>query len=126
MRSFIVAISIALALILGSILYSNNLVRESEHLSHLNDNIITSLEAENYERAKLQLAELQEQVEKFKVFFFATDNHSEIDNIKLNLAELEKFIEKEVQSDALAKANVLSFLFSHLPENTELKLGNIF
>ena len=115
-----------MALILGGFLYSNNLVQESEHLSYLNRNIIASLEKENYDKAQTQINELTRQVEEFKVFFLATDNHIEIDNIKLNLSELQAFAENEMQGDALAKAKVLEFLFSHLPENTELKLGNIF
>ncbi len=126
MKSFLLAIAIAMALILGGFLYSNNLVQESEHLSYLNRNIITSLEEENYDKAQTQINELTRQVEEFKVFFLATDNHIEIDNIKLNLSELQAFTENEMQGDALAKAKVLEFLFSHLPENTELKLGNIF
>lgn len=126
MKSFLLAIAIAMALILGGFLYSNNLVQESEHLSYLNRNIITSLEEENYDKAQMQINELARQVEEFKVFFLATDNHIEIDNIKLNLSELQAFAKNEMQGDALAKAKVLEFLFSHLPENTELKLGNIF
>lgn len=126
MKSFLLAIAIAMALILGGFLYSNNLVQESEHLSYLNRNIIASLEKENYDKAQIQINELTRQVEEFKVFFLATDNHIEIDNIKLNLSELRAFTENEMQGDALAKAKVLEFLFSHLPENTELKLGNIF
>lgn len=126
MRSFLISIAIAVALIVSGYLYSNNLTEESEYLSHLNDDIIVSLKAENYERAQVQIAELSKQIERFKMFFFITDNHSEIDSIKLQIAELEVFAENEAQSDALAKANSLKFLLSHLPENTELKPGNIF
>ncbi len=126
MRSFVLAITIAIALILAGAMYSHNLIEESDHLSHLNDNIIVSLEAENYNRAQMQLDELSKRVEKFKIFYFMTDNHSEIDAIKLSIAELEIYTRKENQTDALAKANSLSFLLTHLPENTELKWGNIF
>lgn len=126
MKSFIIAMAIALSLIAAGFFYSHNLMEESNHLSHLNDNIISSLEAENYERAELQIEELSRQVENFKEFFFITDNHTEIDNVKITLAELRSFTQSHMQTDALSKANVLSFLFSHLPENTELKLGNIF
>lgn len=118
--------TLALILIVAGEFYSHNLIEESIHLSHLNNNIIVSLEDKNYNRAQMQIDELSKRVEKFKVFYFMTDNHNEIDNIKLSIAELEIYTRKEEQSDALAKANSLSFLLSHLPENTELKWGNIF
>lgn len=117
---------LALALIITGSMYSHNLIEESNHLSHLNDNIIISLEDENYSRAQMQIDELSKRVEKFKVFYFMTDNHMEIDNIKLCIAELEVYTKKKEQADALANANSLSFLLAHLPENTELKWGNIF
>ncbi len=126
MRSFILAATLAIALIIAGALYSHNLIEESNHLSHLNDNIIVSLEDKNYNRAQAQINELSKRVEKFKVFYFMTDNHAEIDTIKLSIAELEIYTRKEEQIDALAKANSLSFLLSHLPENTEIKWGNIF
>lgn len=126
MKSFFIAIAIAIALIITGSMYSHNLIEESAHLSHLNDNIIVSLEDENYNRAQMQIDELTKRIEKFKVFYFMTDNHSEIDAINLSIAELEIYTKKENQTDALAKANSLSFLLSHLPENTELKWGNIF
>ncbi len=126
MRSFILAVTIAIALIIAGAFYSHNLIEESDHLSHLNDNIIVSLEDKNFNRAQAQIDELARRIEKFKLFYFMTDNHAEIDTIKLSLAELEIYTRKEEQIDALAKANSLSFLLSHLPENTALKWGNIF
>ena len=125
MRSFIIALLIALTLILAGASYNHNLIEESNHLSHLNDNIIVSLENENYNRAQMQIDELSKQVEKFKIFYFMTDNHTEIDTIKLTIAELEIYTRKKEQTDALAKANSLAFLLRHLPENTEIKWGNI-
>ena len=126
MKSFILAMTLAFVLVLTGSMYSHNLIEESNHLSHLNDNIILSLENENYSRAKMQIDELSKRIEKFKVYYFMTDNHTEIDNIKLCVAELEIYTKKKEQSDALAKANSLAFLLTHLPENTELKWGNIF
>lgn len=126
MKSFILAMTLAFALVFTGLLYSHNLVEESNHLSHLNDNIILSLENENYSRAQMQLDELNKRIEKFKVYYFMTDNHIEIDNIKLCIAELEIYTKKKQQADALANANSLAFLLDHLPENTELKWGNIF
>ena len=116
--------TLAFILVLTGSMYSHNLVEESNHLSHLNDNIIISLEKENYSRAQMQIDELTKRVEKFKVYYFMTDNHIEIDNIKLCIAELEIYTKKKEQADALAKANSLAFLLDHLPENTEIKYKN--
>lgn len=126
MKSFLLAIALTVLLILGGIFYNNSLSEESQHLNYLTNNIMTSLETEDYSRAALQLSELNSQVEKFKKFYFVTDNHAEVDNIKLHISELTMYIQEESKTDALATANALKFLFMHLPENVLFRLGNIF
>ena len=76
--------------------------------------IINLLKENNYE------------IKSLEVFFASTGNHQEIDNIEMSLAELKRYIEGHQKYDALAKSQVLDFLFHHLPKNSRLKTENIF
>ena len=53
------------------------------------------------------------------------NNHAELDNIEMNLAELKRYTEGEAHTDAISKSSVLDFLFAHLPKNYKLRLENI-
>lgn len=125
MRSFVITVIIGICMVTGSIFYTNHLKDESEKLSDITDQIKICVTNDDYKGAKKQLDHLKERVDKFEKFFLATGDHIEIDNIKINIAELDSFIKYEKKSDSISKVYVLEFLFSHLPHNSELDIGNI-
>lgn len=125
MKSFITTLIIAVTLITGSFLYTGHLRTESEKLLDITLTIKTSVLNENYARAKEELTNLTHKVSDFEDFFLTTGDHLEIDNIKINLAELKSFIYHRKKTDALSKIYVLEFLFRHLPESSRLCIGNI-
>ena len=125
MKSFIVTLIIGAVLVTGSVLYSHHLKTEADKLSEITDNIKESVKAEDYKSAENQTEKLNTCVSEYEKFFLATGDHLEIDNIKINLAELKSFIKHEMQSDAMSKIYVLEFLFEHLPHNTKVRIGNI-
>ena len=125
MRSFIITVIIGICMVASSIFYTNHLKSESERLSDITDQIKICLKNDDYKGAKEQLDHLKQHVDKFEKFFLATGDHIEIDNIKINIAELDSFIKYEKKSDSISKVYVLKFLFSHLPHNSKVNIGNI-
>ena len=89
MKSFIVTLIIGAVLVTGSVLYSHHLKTEADKLSEITDNIKESVKAEDYKSAENQTEKLNKSVSEFEKFFLATGDHLEIDNIKINLAELK-------------------------------------
>lgn len=125
MKSFVITVIIGICMVTGSIFYTNHLKSESDKLSDITDQIKICVKNDDYNGATQQLDQLKKCVDKFEKFFLATGDHIEIDNIKINIAELDSFIKHEKKSDAISKVYVLEFLFSHLPHNSEVKIGNI-
>ncbi len=125
MKSFIVTLIIGAVLVTGSVFYSQHLASEAHKLSEITDSLKESVKSEDYKTAAKQTEKLNKRVSDFEKFFLATGDHIEIDNIKINLAELKSFVKHEMQSDALSKIYVLEFLFDHLPHNTKVRIGNI-
>lgn len=125
MKSFIVTLIIGAVLVTGSVLYSHRLETEADKLSEITDSLKESVKSEDYKTATKQAEKLNKCLSDFEKFFLATGDHLEIDNIKINLAELKSFIKYEMQSDAMSKIYVLDFLFNHLPHNAKVRIGNI-
>lgn len=125
MKSFVVALVIAVTMVGGSIFYSHSLEDRSKSLRGQCYEIENALKDCDFTSAKENIKKLEDNVESFEDFFLATGNHIEIDNIKINLSELRSFTEQEMQGDALAKTYVLEFLFEHLPETMKVRIGNI-
>lgn len=125
MKSFISAMIIAILLIWGSGYYMSELESISKELCEVNTKARISLEAEDYEAAEKNIDEIYSSLERYHMFFAAMGNHTELDNIKTNLAELKVYAESGEKYDALSKCMVLSYLFEHLPGNSRLKIENI-
>lgn len=125
MKSFITALIIGFILFSGSIFYMSHLKDRADSLIEINEKISVSVKNEDFSQSSQYIAELKSQLDKFEDFFLATGNHTEIDNIKSNLAELEAFSEGKMKTDALSKVYTLDFLLSHLPESVSFRMGNI-
>lgn len=125
MKSFIVTLIIGAVIATGSIFYSHHLSSEAKKLSDMTSEIKASVNNENYDTAQSQINDLNKSLSEFEKFFLATGDHIEIDNIRINLAELKSFTKHEMKSDALSKIYVLEFLFRHLPHSVEVRIGNI-
>lgn len=125
MKSFIIAIALAAALTISGILCLSHLENVSERLSDINKEIIAALSEEDTQRAIEKINELSDYIDKTEPFYAATGSHEEIDNIEMNLAELKSYAGSGHIQDALAKSEVLEFLFEHIPKNSRLKIENI-
>ncbi len=126
MKSFITAIIIAALLIAGSELHMMRLERASYELSELNSDVFEHIMNEEYDEALEAVSKLSVRMKEAEMFFGAMGDHEETDNININIAELRSYTEDERRSEAAARCRVLSYLFGHLPENSRLKIENVF
>ena len=125
MKSFIISLAIAALLLCGSLFYMSRLERISDELHEINAEITEALRNEEYELAKIKIPELERAISDYEIFCAALENHEHLDTMESTIAELKIYTESQHQSDALAKSNVLAFLFEHLPKNSRLRLENI-
>ena len=126
MKSLITALIIAALLGIGSEVHMRRLENASSELSALNADVLEALDNEEYDEAIEAIDALSERMDKAELFFGAMGDHEEVDKININIAELRGYTEEKKRSDAAARCRVLSYLFGHLPENSRLKIQNIF
>lgn len=125
MKSFMISLIIAALLLFGGFFYMSRLEKISDDLHEINVGISEALRNEDYELAQSKIPELESAISDYEIFCASWENHEHIDEMESTIAELKIYIENHCRSDALAKSNVLSFLFDHLPKNSRLKLENI-
>ena len=126
MKSRISALSIAGLLIIGSEVHMHRLETASSELSALNEEIFELILAEDYDRALLAVDSLSRRMNETEMFFGSMGDHAETDNINIAIAELRSYTEEHKRPEAAARCRVLVYLFGHLPENSRLKIENIF
>ena len=125
MKSVIAALTLILAVIIGGLAYTSSLVEVSDELSEMNAAVQSSLENNYTENAEHQIEQMRGYLEDKETVLSAMGDHDELDEIKINIAELEQYVKGEMKTDALAKSEVIEFLFEHMPENYRLKLRNV-
>lgn len=125
MKSVIAALVLICAVVVGGAMYTTGLVHVSEELSEINASVQSSLENNYIDNANREIEHMKNYLKDKEQVLSAIGNHNEIDNIKINLAELEQYAKGESVTDALAKTEVLKFLFEHMPENYRLMLRNV-
>lgn len=125
MKGVIISLCIAVVLVTGSIIYTNHIDNVSKELAQMNSRVAAALEDGDFGKARAETEKMEEYMEKKNTALAATGNHQELDNIEMNLSELSGYVDGGKQTDALARCNVLGFLFEHLPKNYKLKLENI-
>ncbi len=125
MKGVIISLCIAVVMVVGSVIYTSHIDAVSEELAEMNRSIIMALEEADFDAAERETVKMAEYLDKKDTVLAATGNHEEIDTIEINVFELVSYIHGEQKTDALARCNVLGFLFEHLPKNYKLKLENI-
>ena len=125
MKSFIVAILIAISMITGSIIYTESLENISSELLATNRQLTEFLENENYEEALNTVSFMKDYINDKKILLTATGDHAEVDRLEIYLSELTEYIKGEHLFDALAHSKALKTLFEHLPKNYRIKAENI-
>lgn len=119
------AIVISAAIVCGSFLYTNRIIGISNELLAINEKVGEELQRENYAAALDGVERIDGYIQEKRVFFSATNNHTRIDDIEMNIKELEGYIAEGAKNDAIAHNNQLSVMIEHLPEDYKVTLGNI-
>ena len=125
MRSVIAAVVLMCAVVCGGAWYTSKLIDVSGELSEMNAAIQSSLEDNAIHNAQKDIERMKEYLDKKEQVLSAMGDHEEIDKIRMSMAELERYAEGGNTTDAIAKSEVLEFLFEHMPENYRLKIENI-
>lgn len=125
MKSVVMSVILAAAVITGSVIYTNVIDGVSAEMSGINKEIAACIETDDYNTASGHISGLKELIEKKSVLLEAMGNHAEVDEIIMNVYELERYTQGENKTDALSKCAVLGFLFGHLAEEYHLKPENI-
>lgn len=125
MKSFLITLVLAAVMVMSGIFCSSYIDRVAGELSERNQTIAELIRHADYSAATEQAEMLSEEIEKKKIILAITLDHTELDKIETNLAELLSYSRDQQGYDAAAKCKTLSFLFQHLPKNYQLKWENI-
>ena len=125
MKSLIAAFLIAAAMIGGGVVYTQKLDEISKEALSYSQLIAQSLQQDDFSAAMTGVEALEQYVEEKKILMSMILDHTTLDKIESNLAELSGFVEGRMKTDAQAKGNVLEILFKHLPKNYKIRLENI-
>lgn len=125
MKSFVVSLIIAVGIICGSAGYSIYIKDLADELCVIEEEIKELIEEGEAGGAEKEILGLKSLLEDKKVMLASTADHGIIEEIEKTLAELAVYAEGGQRYDALAKCEVLSMLFEHLPKSYGLCLENI-
>ncbi len=125
MKSLIIAISIAAAIIFGGIYSTKKLSDLSETLITMCEEAGEAINNDDFQTAGKMLEEIEKRVEDNYNIFAVSIDHNEIDEIEMNIYQMQVYIAQNQKADALAFGNVLLGLFEHLPKDYQLKIENV-
>ncbi len=125
MRSVAAALIIAAVMVGGSIFYTGKIDGVSKEMQSINKGVEQQLYSEDYETALEYIEKLKNNIEKRQTLISAMGDHEDLDNIKISIAEMEKYTEGKSRTDALAKCEALDFLLGQLSANYILTIENI-
>ena len=125
MKSFAASLILAALMIFASIAYTIYLNNACEEMTLLSSQIEDAINTEDFAQASDTLKGLSELINSKRLALAATIDHTSIDTIERNMAELDAYLSEKQRQDATAKCKVLITLFKHLPKNYSLNLENI-
>lgn len=125
MKSVICAVLILIAIVGGGIIYTNRISDISKELCSIQRQASDHIQNDDYLNASECIKDIEEKLEKEKVFLGSGIDHNEVDDIHSNLAKIKMFVETENKSDALAYLESLNVHLVHLYESFKLKTENI-
>lgn len=125
MKSFILSLAIAAAIVISSLLYSNHMENISMELLEKNQRIVNCIEVEDYPSAAELAEELESYIESKRSFLAATIDHSKLDNIDVYISQMKKYVQTGQKADSLSNCQVLEVLMTRLPRDYKLKFENI-
>ena len=100
MRSVVIALIIAAVMVSGSIFYTEKIDSVSKEMQSINKGVEEQLYNEDYKTASEYIEKLKDNIEKRQTLISAMGDHEDLDNIKISIAEMEKYSEGKSRTDA--------------------------
>lgn len=125
MKSFWVAIVVAVLLIGGGILFNKNIDHVTRELAEKEEKITRLIEKESYDGAEKEIEDLKKYIDDKMIVLASVVDHKNIDEIELCVSEIEGYTKEEYKAHALTKCKKLEHLINHLPINYSVTLQNI-
>lgn len=125
MKSLIIAVLIAIAIIFGGIYSTRKLTDLSQTLITMCEEAGEAIYNDDFKTAGYVLEEIEKRIEDNYNIFAVSIDHNEIDEIEKNIYQMQVYIDQNQKADALAFGNVLLGLFEHLPKDYRLKIENV-
>ena len=111
MKSFITALIIAGLIGVGSFFYGEYIGNVADEFIGYNNEIRELILTEEYSKAELEAISMKQYIDGERFVLAMLTDHANIDNIERNLAELCAYAKEEQSHDALAKCDMLVFIF---------------
>ena len=125
MKSVFAALGIGLAIVIGSLAYTEHLENVSEQLLIYNRELTEHLKREDLEKAEESLNTIESFLQERRTVMDSMGKHGNLDDIEKNMIELKSYIECEAIKEAITKNKSLEFLFDDLPRNFHIRIENI-
>lgn len=125
MKSFWVAVVIAVLLIGGGVLFNRNIDTVTREMGGKQEKIAELIDNKNYIEAEREIEDLSKYIDEKMIVLASVVDHKNIDDIELCVAEIEGYAKEEHRAEALTKCKKLEHLINHLPVNYRVTLQNI-
>ena len=125
MKSFLTAMTIALAVIIGGIMFNVCIGNLSDRLIDRCEEITQQLNNLDFSEASKGVSEMSEYIDKKKIVLASILNHESIDDIEVCVSELQGYTDNRYLVEALVRCRKLKHLFEHLPADYTVSPQNI-
>ncbi len=125
MKSFVVAILVAVLLVGGSVGYSFFIKNTAELIEEKTVSVEKLVEIGDFEGAKGKLSEFNDTLDKKNSVIGSVIEHKEIFEIKRNMAEIEVFLDSKNKEESLSRIKSILAVLKQLSENSALGIYNI-
>ncbi len=125
MKSFVVAILVAVLLVGGSVGYSFFMKNTAELIEEKAVSVEKLVESGDFEGAKSKLSEFHDTLDEKNSVIGSVIEHKEIFEIKRNMAEIEVFLDSENKEESLSRIKSILAVLKQLSDNSALGIYNI-
>ena len=125
MKSVFVALGIGIAIVIGSLAYTEHLENVSEQLLIYNRELTERLKQEDLKKAEESLDIIEGFLQERRTVLDSMGKHGNLDDIEKNMIELRSYIECDAIKEAMTKNKSLEYLIDDLPRNFHIRIENI-
>ncbi len=125
MRTFIIAVIIAVLLVGGGLIFNFSIDGIADELMAECDKISEQIEKDRFDEASENISKMEEYMDDKKTILASIINHENIDDIELCISELKGYADKKIAIEAHVRCRKLKHLLEHLPANYTITLQNV-